>query len=221
MISVDLFSDPICPWCFIGKRRIEMALDARPDIEVDIQWHAFQLNPTMPSEGMDRQEYLAAKFGNPGNARRLYDNIRAVGEQAGIPFAFERIARTPNTLAAHRLIRFAGEARRQDALVERLFCAYFLDGEDIGDIEGLVRLGASVGLDATEARAYLASDRYADVVRNEDMQARQIGIRGVPFFILDQQYAISGAQEPEAFHPLFDLLLAQRRERLAVSHAGN
>lgn len=220
MITVDVFSDPICPWCFIGKRRIEKAMDARPDVELDIRWHAFQLNPTMPSEGMERDDYLTAKFGNPENARRLYDDIRAVGERAGIPFAFEQIARTPSTLAAHRLIRYAAGAERQSEIVERLFEAYFLDGKDLGDPDMLVRLGSAAGLKAADLSRYLASDRNRDTVRAEDMQARQLGIRGVPFFIFDRQYAISGAQEPEAFHPLFDLLLARRETQLAGSSAG-
>ncbi len=209
MINIDLFSDPICPWCFIGKRRLEKALRVREDVEVEINWHAFQLNPTMPPEGMEREAYLAAKFGSTDNAQRLYDNIRAVGEAAGIPFAFENIMRTPNTMQAHRLIRFAGERNCQDELVERLFNAYFLDGDDIGDCENLVGLGAEAGLDGTETKRYLESEENEDAVRAEDMQARQLGIQGVPFFILERQYAVSGAQEPEAFEPLFDMLLAK------------
>jgi predicted DsbA family dithiol-disulfide isomerase len=212
MIKIDLFSDPICPWCFIGKRRLEAALETRPDLDVSIQWHSFQLNPMMPLEGMDREDYLALKFGNPGNARRLYDNISAVGAQAGIFFAFENIARTPNTLRAHRLIRYAGHTGRQSDTVEALFNAYFLDGFDIGDIQVLADLAARTGLDRAETFAYLETDEDLDLIKAEDMQARQLGVQGVPFYILEEQYAISGAQEPEAFHPLFDLLLARQRD---------
>jgi predicted DsbA family dithiol-disulfide isomerase len=217
MISIDLFSDPICPWCFIGKRRLEAALSTRPEIEVDINWHSFQLNPMMPHDGMERGEYLALKFGNPDNARRLYDNIASVGEQAGIQFEFERIEITPNTIAAHRLIRFADRFGAQDKIVEQLFNAYFLDGRNIGDIDILIALNAEAGLNSDEAAVFLESDEDMDAVKSEDMQARQLGIQGVPFYILDQQYAISGAQEPEAFYPLFDLLLAQKNRCAAKS----
>jgi predicted DsbA family dithiol-disulfide isomerase len=217
MISIDLFSDPICPWCFIGKRRLEAALSTRPEIEVDINWHSFQLNPMMPHDGMERREYLALKFGNPDNARRLYDNIASVGEQAGIQFEFERIEITPNTIAAHRLIRFADRFGAQDKIVEQLFNAYFLDGRNIGDIDTLIALNAEAGLNSDEAAVFLESDEDMDAVKSEDMQARQLGIQGVPFYILDQQYAISGAQEPEAFYPLFDLLLAKKNRCAAKS----
>jgi predicted DsbA family dithiol-disulfide isomerase len=217
MISIDLFSDPICPWCFIGKRRLEAALSTRPEIEVDINWHSFQLNPMMPHDGMERREYLALKFGNPDNARRLYDNIASVGEQAGIQFEFERIEITPNTIAAHRLIRFADRFGAQDKIVEQLFNAYFLDGRNIGDIDILIALNAEAGLNSDEAAVFLESDEDMDAVKSEDMQARQLGIQGVPFYILDQQYAISGAQEPEAFYPLFDLLLAKKNRCAAKS----
>lgn len=214
MISIDLFSDPICPWCFIGKRRLEDALSTRPDIEIEINWHSFQLNPMMPRDGMEREEYLALKFGNPDNARRLYDNISGVGELAGIQFEFDRIKITPNTIAAHRLIRFATRSRAQDKIVEQLFNAYFLDGQNIGDIEILITLSAEAGLNSDETAVFLESDEDVDAVKSEDMQARQLGIQGVPFYILNQQYAVSGAQEPEAFYPLFDMLLAQKSDAL-------
>jgi predicted DsbA family dithiol-disulfide isomerase len=212
MISIDLFSDPICPWCFIGKRRLEAALSTRPEIEVDINWHSFQLNPMMPRDGMEREEYLALKFGNPDNARRLYDNISGVGEQAGIQFEFDRIEITPNTIAAHRLILFAARFGAQGEIVEQLFNAYFLDGRNIGDIETLIALSGEAGLNSDETAVFLESDEDVDAIKSEDMQARQLGIQGVPFYILDQQYAVSGAQEPEAFYPLFDLLLAQKSD---------
>lgn len=219
MLRVDLFSDPICPWCFIGKRRIETAVGSRSDLEVEIQWHSFQLNPMMPSEGMEREEYLALKFGNPDNARRLYDNIAAVGEQTGIAFEFDRIERTPNTIAAHRLIRLANAGRIQNDIVERLFSAYFFDGKDIGDVTILTEIAVAAGMQGDHVHEYLESDENREAVKSEDMQARQLGIQGVPFFILEQQFAISGAQESEAFHPLFDLLLAQQRSAAEIEGA--
>lgn len=211
MISIDLFSDPICPWCFIGKRRIEAALEMRPDISVEISWHSFQLNPMMPIEGMERDEYLTLKFGNPKNAERLYENIVAMGEQSGIQFDFERINFTPNTVDAHRLIRYAVKPELQEQIVERLFNAYFLEGRNIGDIDCLVDIATTTGMRSEDVASYLESDEDVDVIKNEDMHARQLGIQGVPFYILERQYAISGAQEPEAFHPLFDLLMARQR----------
>ena len=209
MITINLFSDPICPWCFIGKRRLEAALEARTEIETDIAWHSYQLNPMMPREGMPRDNYLTLKFGNKDNARRLYTNIASVGEQAGINFQFDLIQTTPNTLNAHRLIRFAARHGVQGNIVERLFTAYFLDGRNIGETATLISLAASEGLGTEETEAYLKSNEDLDVVKAEDMQARELGIQGVPFFIIDHQYAISGAQEAEAFYPLFDLLTAK------------
>ena len=211
MISIDLFSDPICPWCYIGKRRLEGALAARPDICVEIEWHSFQLNPMMPKDGLNRSDYLSLKFGNPDNARRLYENIEGVGQQAGIAFNFERIAVTPNTINAHRLIRLAGQYGVQNDVVERLFAAYFIDGENIGDIMTLASIGDAAGIDRVTAQTFLESGEDIEAVKSDDMQARQLGIQGVPFFILDHQYAVSGAQEPEAFYPLFDLLTVERR----------
>ena len=211
MISIDLFSDPICPWCYIGKRRLEEALAIRPDIRVEIEWHGFQLNPMMPHDGMNRSDYLSLKFGNPDNARRLYENIEGVGQQAGIAFNFERIAVTPNTINAHRLIRLAGQYGVQNDVVERLFAAYFLDGENIGDIVTLASIGDAAGIDRETAQTFLESGEDIEAVKSDDMQARQLGIQGVPFYILDRQYAVSGAQEPDAFYPLFDLLTVERR----------
>ncbi len=206
MISIDLFSDPICPWCYIGKRRLEEALATRTDIRVEIEWHCFQLNPMMPHNGVSRCDYLSLKFGNPDNAQRLYENIEGVGRQAGIAFDFERIQVTPNTLNAHRLIRLAGQYGVQDDVVERLFAAYFLDGENTGDIMTLASIAEAASIDWATAQTFLESGEDIEAVKSDDMQARQLGIQGVPFYILDRQYAISGAQEPEAFYPLFDLL---------------
>ena len=201
---IEIFSDVICPWCFIGKRRLERALAMRPGLGARVAWRAFQLNPWMPPEGMDRQAYLAAKFGSR-DASRVYDTIRRVGEAEGIEFRFDRIPRTPNTLDAHRLIRRAGLDGRQDADVEGLFRAYFLDGQDIGEVAVLTEIAAGAGLDRDAARTALESDAGREAVRTEDPRARQMGIQGVPCFIIDRSYSVSGAQEPEYFVPVFDL----------------
>jgi predicted DsbA family dithiol-disulfide isomerase len=195
-MQIDIFSDTICPWCFIGKRRLERALAARPQPGLEIRWRAFQLNPDMPPGGMDRQAYLAAKFGGAQGARQVYDRVRAAGESEGIAFAFEAIGRTPNTIDSHRLIRLAQDSGAADQV---------LDGEDIGDREVLVAAAQAAGLDGQEVRAYLASDAGADSARTEDARAREIGIQGVPTFILGGKYSLSGAHEPEVLFQLFDL----------------
>lgn len=179
----------------------------RPNDEFRIRWRAFQLNPEMPLKGMDRQEYLEAKFGGAQNAERIYENIASVGESVGINFRFELIQKTPNTLNAHRLIRFFQEHDRNDvsSLMARLFEAYFLNGLDIGQTDILVDLAGEFGVSPQDATKLLESDRYQQEVTDEDLLARRIGINGVPCFIVDGQYALSGAQEAEAFIPLFDL----------------
>lgn len=204
-MQIDIFSDIICPWCFIGKRRLERALAERPQSDLEIRWRAFQLNPDMPREGMARQAYLAAKFGGPEGARQVYDRVREAGSSEAISFAFEAMERTPNTIDSHRLIRFATGAGRAGQLVEALFHAYFLRGEDIGDPEVLARAADAAGLDAAEVRAFLAGDDEAEAVRSEDARARSMGIQGVPTFILDGKYSLSGAHQPEVLFQLFDM----------------
>ena len=204
-MKIDIYSDTVCPWCFIGKRRLERALAERPQPDLEISWRAFQLNPDMPEDGMDRQQYLATKFGGAEGARRIYDQVRTAGAAENIPFDFEAIGRTPNTIKSHRLIRFAGEERLQDAMVEALFEAYFLRGENIGDEAVLTAAAVAAGLDGDMVATYLASDSDADVVRAEDAHARQIGIQGVPTFILDNKYVLSGAHPPEVLFQLFDV----------------
>ncbi len=204
-MDIDIFSETICPWCFIGKRRLERALAERPQPDLTIHWRAFQLNPDMPAGGMDRSQYLELKFGGASNADAIYDQVRAAGESEGIDFAFERMKRTPNTIDSHRLIRHAGQKGRQDAVVQALFDAYFLRAEDIGDPEVLIAAGAEAGLDAEETRAFLAGDAEAEAVRAEDRSARQAGISGVPCFLFNGQHALAGAHPPEVLHQLFDL----------------
>jgi len=206
-VHIDIVSDVICPWCYIGKKRMERALAARPEIPVSTSWRAFQLNPDMPPEGMDRAAYLAAKFGGQSHAQRIYGAISASGAAEGIQFAFDRIRRTPNTVDAHRLIRFAARAGRGEQTVEALFRAYFTQGRDIGDRATLVELAGEIGFDRAEAALYLAGNGGRDETQAEDRAARRLGINAVPCFILEGGYAISGAQEPEFFFPLFDLVL--------------
>jgi predicted DsbA family dithiol-disulfide isomerase len=209
-MRIDVVSDVICPWCYIGKRRLATALDQRPEVAVEILWHPFQLNPDMPPEGMARERYVAAKFGGGQHASRIYQNVTDVGATVGIPFHFERIQVTPNTRDAHRLIRRATDAGEADPVVEALFSAYFIAGRDIGERETLAEIAGEAGLDAEETARFLASPEGAEEVLAEDMSARRIGINAVPCFIFERKYVVSGAQEPEFFFPIFDLLKTEQ-----------
>lgn len=217
-MRIDIFSDVICPWCFIGKRRLERALELRPQGAVEIHWRAFQLNPDMPVQGMPRKAYLEAKFGGSDRAGQIYETIRENGAKEGIDFRFDNIGTTPNTVRAHRLIRFASDRGASDALVERMFTGYFYNGENVGDIETLVALAVEAGLDRDETEAFLESNDGVADVQAETRFAYENGINGVPCFVFDRRYALAGAQEPEAFFPLFELV---QNEAAAKPSAAN
>ncbi len=202
-MRVDVISDTVCPWCFIGKRRLERALAQRPGLDVEVVWHPFQLNPDMPDSGLDRTTYLSLKFGGEARAREIYQAIRRAGTSEGLDFRFDLIAMTPNTVHSHRLARYAQQHGNQDAAIEAMFRAYFLEGRDIGSSESLIEIGAQAGLDSAPLSHYLQSDDDVEVVRREDLNARRIGVTGVPCFIINGRYAISGAQEPEVFLQVF------------------
>ncbi len=204
-MQIDIISDTVCPWCYIGKRRLERALDQRDELEVEITWRPFQLNPDMPKGGLDRKTYLEAKFGGPERATQIYDAIRQAGGGEGIDFAFDKISRTPNTIDSHRLIHWAGEAGLQDALVEVLFHRYFEEGADIGDREVLVAIAAQAGMDGDEVLARFERGDDAELVAAQDVSARQMGVSGVPFFIIGGKYAVSGAHDPSVFLQVLDL----------------
>jgi predicted DsbA family dithiol-disulfide isomerase len=200
-LTIDVVSDVVCPWCYIGKRRLEDALAqlraADPGLPVHVRWHPFQLNPDLPAEGADRRQYLEQKFGGPARAKEIYARVEAAGATVGIPFAFDAIERQPNTLDAHRLLAWA-QSRHEgdaDALVELLFKAYFIDGLYLGDREVLVARAEAAGYDANDARAFLASDALVSDVADADRRAREMGVSGVPFFIFEGKTAVSGAQE--------------------------
>jgi predicted DsbA family dithiol-disulfide isomerase len=215
-MNIDIISDTVCPWCFIGKRRLERALRARHDLEVQIGWRPFQLNPDMPPEGLPRKEYLAKKFGG-NRAEKIYDTIRATGLEEGIAFNFDRIERSPNTIASHRLIRWAATAGVQHQVVEAIFDRYFVRGEDIGNAGVLTAIARETGMDGDLVAELLAGDADVELVRSEDQMARDLGIAGVPCFVVDRKYAISGAQDPAIFHQVFDL--AQRDAATAALEA--
>ena len=214
-LAVDVVSDVVCPWCYVGKRKLETALgelSARePRLGIAVRWHPFQLNPDMPAAGIARSSYLAAKFGGTARAVEVYARVRSVGAEVGIPFAFERITLQPNTLEAHRLIAWAqsrGDLAATGNLVERLFHAYFVEGRFLGDRDELVRVAQGAGFDPAETRAALASDKGFEAVAAEDREARDVGIRGVPFFIFNGRIAMSGAHDPPA---LLEAIAAARQ----------
>lgn len=206
-MNIDIVSDTICPWCYIGKRKLDAALATRDDIDVQIGWRPFQLNPEMPRAGMSRSAYLSAKFGGAERATRIYENIRQAGSQLGIDFRFDLIERTPSTLDSHRLVRWSLADGVQNEVVQKLFTAYFENGEDVGHPDVLTRIAEESGMDATDVRARLDDDTDLEVVRQEDTMARSMGINGVPCFIIDRKYAVSGAQDVPVFHKVFDLAL--------------
>ena len=208
-MKLDIYSDTICPWCFIGKRRLEKALAGHSGGGISIAWRPFELNPAMAAGGMAREEYLARKFGGPERARQVYAAIAEAGREEGIAFAFDRIRRTPNSFDSHRLIRYAASSGRQAEVVEALFRGYFLDGLDIGDRDVLAGIGASAGLAKVELDAYLATDADARETRADLAGARTLGIDAVPCFIVNARHAISGAQPPETFNRIFDLARAE------------
>ncbi len=219
-LQIDVVSDTVCPWCLIGKRRFERALAARPDIEVTLNWRPFQLNPDMPRGGLDRKQYVERKFGGPDQAQAVYDNIRQAGLAEDIDFAFEAIQRTPNTVDSHRLIRWAGSAGCQDAVVEELFGRYFLAGADIGDHAVLAAIAEAAGMDAKLVSELLERGDDRDLVAQEDATARQMGVNAVPCFIVAQRYVVFGAQEPETFLQLFDLMAGEDAEAAAEAAAN-
>ena len=197
-LCIDVYSDVICPWCYVGKRRLERALkEWNGSVPVKTSWKPFQLNPAMPKSGMDRRQYLDAKFGGPAAAQAVYGQVLKAGTEEGIHFAFERIARTPNTFAAHRLIWLAGDHGKQDDVVELLFRQYFVEGEDIGNVQILARTVAEAGLDRATVETFLNSNEGVESVKAEEAAGHRLGIRAVPYFVINGTSVLSGAQPPE------------------------
>ena len=195
-MQIDIYSDIVCPWCYVGKRRLERALTSVGGA-VHVTWRPFQLNPTMPLEGMDRTTYLKSKFGSLEVFGRMKEQLLAAGAEEGIPFAFEKIQRTPNTFAAHRLVWYAAEHGQQDEVVEALFRSYFVEGKNIGDVKTLAHAAAEAGLDRTEIEHFLASEKGVVEVKAEEAMGRRLGIRGVPYFVFNGRISLSGAQPPD------------------------
>lgn len=203
-MKIDIISDTVCPWCFIGKRRLERALAMRPNITAEITWHPFQLNPEMPPDGIERQIYLKAKFGSSERAKDIYRAVdqASVGEK--LDLQLDDIKRMPNSLQSHRLLHYARRHDKQDVVAENLFQSYFFYGIDIGSIAHLIKIAAESGLDGEDVRSYMESSEDIELVRGHDIQSRKLGVSGVPCFIIAEEYAISGAQESEVFLQVFD-----------------
>ncbi len=212
-MQLEIFSDTVCPWCYIGKRRLERALRMRPQPGLTLRWRAFQLNPGLPGSGMDRRQYMIAKFGSLDRAQRLFDAVARVGAQEGIQFDFEHIGRTPNTLRSHRLLYAAAEEGRQSDLLDLIFAAYFSQGLDIGDADVLSALAFESGMSAALINEAMTEGSRMDLAINEDLQSRRIGINGVPFLVFNGRFGLSGAQEPEALLNMLDLAREEDMQR--------
>ena len=204
-LEIEVVYDLVCPWCFLGVNRLLRTLHRRPDMLFDLTWQPFLLNPDMPRAGMSRPDYIVRKFGGEERARRLYASISEIGRAEGLLFRFDTIRRTPNSLDAHRLVRFASRYGRADTIVSALFSAHFTEGRDIGDIMVLGEIAEASGLDARAAEWFLTGDDEIDAVHGDNLRAHRLGINGVPCFVIAGRHAIAGAQEPEVIERLLDV----------------
>lgn len=210
MVKLDILSDPICPWCYIGKANLARALAARPAHPFQIEWHPFQLNPDTPPEGHDREAYLAARIGDPERLAAMNAALREAAAVAGLDFDPGKAKRIPNTLDAHRLIHWAGLEGLQDEAVSALFEANFVHGHDISDHDVLVDIAQAIGMDPAVVRRLLASDADADDIRARDAHSRSRGVTGVPTFIIDHRQAVSGAQPSHLWEQIIDAIIAEQ-----------
>ena len=203
-MDIEIIYDTVCPWCYIGKRRLDQALALRPDIEITAHWRPFLLNPELPSDGVDRTAYLVKKFGSETRVRRIYGAIGEAGQSVEIDFAFDRIQKTPNSIDSHRLVKYTARNGNADALVEALFVAYFVHGLDIGETSVLLDIGTRHGLDRKDLERYLLSDEDHDAVTQDNARAHRLGVNGVPSFVFSGPMVISGAQEPQILARMLD-----------------
>ena len=209
MIKLDVFSDTICPWCYIGKKRLEKAINNHKDLEIKQTWRPFQLNPGMQPDGMDRQEYLISKFGSSDAAKTIYDNIYDEGLKEGINFNFDSIQTTPNSFNSHRLLALAYEKGTQENVLSNLFESYFLNGEDIGDPNILLDIAIKHQIDAENFKSYLSDQENIEPLANEEIQAKKMGISSIPTFIINKQIVVNGAQTTKNFELIFEKLKAR------------
>lgn len=209
MVKLDIISDPICPWCYIGKTNLDKALIDFPDHPFVIEWHPFQLNPDMPAEGIDRRAYLEGKFGGKEAAVQAYAPVVEASQSSGALINFEAIKTTPNTINAHRLIHWAGIEQRQTFVVDLLFKAYFVDGRDIGNADVLADIADTAEMDAAMVKRLLDTDEELQNIRDRDAHSRKMGVNSVPTFIVAQQHAVPGAQPPEMWVKVIEDIQAQ------------
>lgn len=217
---IEIFSDLICPWCYLGWHRLETALAERPGLRAELRWLPFQLNPDMPSGGMDRFFYLSHRFGSIERARQLFAAVEQAAARDGLPLHLSRIRRTPSTLEAHGLVLLAERYGRAVQVAKALFRAYFVDGMDIGNRGVLVAIAGACGLDRAAVTRHLAAGEDTAAVRASDARARAMGIQAVPCFVFNRRYGLAGAQEPAALLPLLDLAGADTEEDAALGLAG-
>ena len=208
-IRLDIFSDPVCPWCYVGKANLDRALAQHPDHPFAIQWHPFQLNPDMPTEGVSKRAYLEEKFGGKARVDAVHERLREVARGAGVDMDPDKPQRMPNTLNAHRLIHWAGIEAVQQPIVDALMRAYWTEGRDIGDLETLADIAGENGMDREATLRLLQSDADADDIQARDQDARQKGVTAVPTFLIAQQYVVSGAQPPETWDKVIAELAAK------------
>ena len=206
-ITIDIYSDTICPWCYIGKRKLQSAINCFPNYQFNISWRPYQLNPDMPFEGVDRQQYLSKKFGGSKNALKIYNAINETGKKIDIFFQFDKIKRTPNTLASHKLLALGHRNGKQNSIIESIFYSYFIKGKDIGQLKELIIIAKQNNLDEQETIHYLDSNQDNANLLEEEIQARRMGIKGVPCFIINKEYVLFGVQEKNSFINLFDKLI--------------
>ena len=219
-MRIDVIFDTVCPWCYIGKKRLEAAIAEHGGDGIEIHWNAFLLNPDIPPEGMERRAYLRAKFGGESRAQRVYSAIARAGASAGIDFNFDDIDWTPNSIESHRLVRYAQQFGKGAEIVERIFQSYFLEGRDIGKRSVLIDVADQVGLETDKARAYLQDAASVQSILDHNARAHRLGISGVPAFIVDGQFSISGAQEPAVIGRLLDVARERKRELIASDVTG-
>lgn len=208
-IRLDIFSDPVCPWCYVGKANLDRALADHPDHPFAIQWHPFQLNPDMPAEGVSKRAYLEQKFGGKARVDAIHERLREVAKSAGVDMDPDKPQRMPNTLNAHRLIHWAGIEGVQQAVVNALMRAYWTEGRDIGDLPTLADIAGENGMDREATLRLLQSDADADDIQARDQDARRKGVNAVPTFLIAQQYVVSGAQPPETWGKVIEELMGR------------
>ena len=209
MTRLDIFSDPVCPWCFLGKANLDRALESHADHPFEIEWHPFQLNPGTPAEGVDKRAYLMQRFGDEAQLEQIHQRFRDIAAKAGVTMDPDTPKRIPNTLNAHRLIHWAGLEGRQTLMVSALFRGYWVEGRDIGDLTVLADLAAEAGMDRDVIARLLSTDADLAEIRSREAHARERGINAVPTFLLANQYVLSGAQPPKVWGQVIDELAAK------------